>query len=66
MEEADKHQCRYIATGHYARISSLNDRYFLQKALDKDKDQSYFLWMLSQDNLQRTIFPLGEYTKTQG
>ncbi|MDR2836474.1 MAG: tRNA 2-thiouridine(34) synthase MnmA [Bacteroidales bacterium] len=55
----------FLATGHYARISSENGRFFLQRGVDYTKDQSYFLWDLSQENLQRTIFPLGELTKLQ-
>lgn len=55
----------YFATGHYARIS-FNDksgRYELLRAIDEKKDQSYFLSRLSQAQLSRTLFPLGEYTK---
>lgn len=64
-EEAKKRQCEYIATGHYARISEANGRYYLQKAKDLAKDQSYFLWMLSQENLRQTIFPLGNLKKDE-
>ena len=65
LEECDKHNCDFIATGHYAQIACENGRYFLKKAADKSKDQSYFLWTLTQDNLKRTIFPLGAITKPQ-
>lgn len=61
---ADKHECDYIATGHYAQVRFENNRYILSKGLDETKDQSYFLWMLSQKNLSRTIFPLGKWKKT--
>ena len=56
-----------IATGHYARIryNSENNRYQLLKAIDATKDQSYFLYDLTQDLLAATIFPLGNQTKTQ-
>lgn len=55
-----------IATGHYARIGITPDgRYFLRRGADKAKDQTYFLWRLTQDNLRRTIFPLGDYTKPE-
>lgn len=65
LEYADKFNCEWIATGHYARIKHENNRFFLQKSVDTNKDQSYFLWTLSQENLSRTIFPLGSLTKTE-
>lgn len=65
LETADTLQCQYIATGHYARIGKANDRYFLQKGTDEAKDQTYFLWMLTQENLARTLFPLGHLTKPE-
>ena len=49
--------CEYYATGHYAQIVNENGRYFLRKAKDTNKDQTYFLWTLSQENLAQTIFP---------
>jgi len=55
----------FIATGHYARIQRGKERIRLLKAKDKEKDQSYFLWQLNQDQLKRILFPLGDYTKTQ-
>ncbi|WP_299406079.1 tRNA 2-thiouridine(34) synthase MnmA [Acaryochloris sp. IP29b_bin.148] len=56
-----------IATGHYARIvySAQDNRYHLLRAVDRHKDQSYFLYDLSQDLLSGTVFPLGEQTKTE-
>jgi tRNA-uridine 2-sulfurtransferase len=51
----------YLATGHYARIKEN----CLTKAKDKNKDQSYFLWQLSQKQLNHILFPLGNYTKNQ-
>ena len=65
LKKADELGCKYIATGHYARIVHENGRYFLRKGVDLSKDQTYFLWRLSQDNLARTVFPLGEYTKDE-
>jgi tRNA-specific 2-thiouridylase len=56
-----------IATGHYARIEydgKLN-RYFLLKGVDSTRDQSYALWGLSQTDLSKTLFPLGELSKKQ-
>lgn len=54
-----------IATGHYARVRSLNGTYQLLKGLDPAKDQSYFLHRLSQNQLSKTIFPIGEILKTE-
>lgn len=67
LEEAKKLDCRYIATGHYARIQKdeATGRYQLLKAIDKAKDQSYFLSCLTQEQLAHTLFPLGELTKEQ-
>lgn len=65
LEAADKLGCDYIATGHYARIAQHRGHYYLQTAADEHKDQTYFLWMLTEENLKRTIFPLGDYTKPE-
>lgn len=56
-----------LATGHYARIrrDQASGRFQLLRALDPSKDQSYFLWGLSQDQLSRSEFPLGEFSKDQ-
>ena len=57
----------YIVTGHYAKIErdSATGRYLLKMANDRTKDQSYFLYMLSQKQLASTIFPLGELMKAE-
>ena len=57
----------FIATGHYARITrdSASGRFLLRKAVDDKKDQSYALYCLTQRQLQRTIFPLGELSKNE-
>ncbi len=58
---------KYVATGHYARIDydpSLG-RYLLYRGLDPEKDQSYALYGLTQDQLAHTLFPLGPYTKKE-
>ncbi|HZT57812.1 MAG TPA: tRNA 2-thiouridine(34) synthase MnmA [Pyrinomonadaceae bacterium] len=57
--------CERVATGHYARVrfDERANRYRLLRGLDERKDQSYFLWELTQDQLSRAIFPLGELTK---
>ena len=54
-----------IATGHYARIEEKNGRFLLKKAADLTKDQSYVLYTLTQRQLARVLFPLGELTKDQ-
>ena len=56
--------CQKIATGHYARITRREDgRWLLKKGLDESKDQSYFLYVLTQEMLSYTLFPLGELGK---
>lgn len=58
--------CDAIATGHYVRIErGENGRYLLKKALDTSKDQSYVLYMLTQEQLAHTRFPLGTLHKTE-
>jgi tRNA-specific 2-thiouridylase len=56
-----------VATGHYARVSRDTEtgRYLLRKGLDSDKDQSYFLFELRQEQLARAMFPLGDLDKTR-
>jgi tRNA-specific 2-thiouridylase len=56
---------RNIATGHYARVSQREGLFELSKAADRSKDQSYFLHRLTQEQLARVVFPLGELTKTE-
>lgn len=58
-------QYDYFATGHYAQVRNENNRFFLQVAKDIKKDQTYFLYRLSQEQLQRQLFPLGELTKPE-
>ena len=54
-----------FATGHYARIAKGDGRYKLLRAKDYAKDQSYFLYRLTQEQLQRHIFPMGDLTKAE-
>ena len=63
----DEQDIQYLATGHYARIkkNEASGRMELLRAKDPEKDQSYVLWALTQDQLARTIFPLGELTKPE-
>ena len=63
LQLADTYQCDMIATGHYAQIAEYRDHLYLKNAVDTHKDQTYFLWMLTEDNLRRTLFPLGKLTK---
>lgn len=64
LEYARSLPCEKIATGHYARIRKTESgRYYIAKSAETSKDQSYFLFMLSQESLRDIIFPLGEYTK---
>ncbi|MVN22352.1 tRNA 2-thiouridine(34) synthase MnmA [Mucilaginibacter arboris] len=66
LKRADKLDCEFIATGHYANIRKQhNGRYVISKGRDEHKDQSYVLWGVSQKNLARTHFPLGSYTKAE-
>ena len=55
----------YIVTGHYARIREKDGHFYLLKAKDLNKDQSYVLYDLTEEQLSHTAFPLGEYTKDQ-
>ncbi len=57
--------CNYIATGHYVNIELHNEIYYITQGIDSDKDQSFFLWGLTQDILQKAVFPLGGNTKQQ-
>lgn len=55
----------FIATGHYARLKKEGNKIHLLRGKDKEKDQSYFLWRLNQEQLRRVMFPLGNYTKQE-
>lgn len=63
LKRAEMLDCNYIATGHYANVRHEKNRYILSKGKDDNKDQSYVLWGLSQQQLSRTLFPLGRMTK---
>jgi tRNA-specific 2-thiouridylase len=67
LEMADAVGAEYVATGHYARIrrDETSGRYQLLRAVDDSKDQTYFLFGLTQAQLARTMFPLGEMNKAQ-
>ena len=67
LEMADSVGASAIATGHYARVTRDEEtgRWQMRTALDTSKDQTYFLWGLTQTQLSRTLFPLGEMTKPE-
>ncbi len=65
LKRADKLGCDFIATGHYAKVREENGRYIVSKGLDESKDQSYVLWGLKQEALAKTIFPMGNFRKTE-
>ena len=65
LRAADAFGCEKIATGRYARIAERDGHYYLRRAADQKKDQTYFLWMLTEENLRRTVFPLGDLTKDE-
>ncbi|GAA4436693.1 tRNA 2-thiouridine(34) synthase MnmA [Ravibacter arvi] len=65
LRRADRLDCEFIATGHYANIRQENGRHVISKGIDSTKDQSYVLWGISQESLQRTKLPLGHLRKTE-
>ena len=67
LEQALEMGCNYVVTGHYCRIEkdAASGRYQLYKAADESKDQSYFLYALTQHQLEHTLFPLGGFTKEE-
>ena len=67
LDKALELGCGYVATGHYAQIRQDPEtgRYLLYKAADRAKDQTYFLYGLTQHQLAHTLFPLGKLTKEQ-
>ena len=71
MRKALEMEADFLATGHYARIREVKSQYSKAKlteyklltAVDENKDQTYFLWTLTQKHLAKLLFPVGEYTK---
>lgn len=63
IKEAEKIGATHIATGHYADVRSEQQRYSLHRAQDLTKDQSYFLYLLTQEHLSKSIFPLAKTNK---
>lgn len=65
LKKAYELSADYVATGHYAIIEydNLRRRYLLKKGIDSNKDQSYVLYVMTQEQLKRTLMPLGQFTK---
>ena len=64
LNEANRLGIKYIATGHYFNIEKRDERYYVTKGIDESKDQSYYLWGLSQEILSRAITPMGNAIKS--
>ena len=62
---ADREDAFYVATGHYANIDMINGRYSIKNAVTATKDQTYALCNLTQEQLSRTLMPLGRYEKSE-
>jgi tRNA-specific 2-thiouridylase len=65
LEKALSFDAEYLSTGHYARIKFNNSVYHLLKGRDSNKDQSYVLYTLTQEQCKHILFPLGEYSKDE-
>lgn len=65
LKQAKKFKADYIATGHYAQVKKRRGKFDLLRGKDKSKDQSYFLCLLTQKILSKTLFPLGNLTKKE-
>ncbi len=63
LEVAREHGCDAVATGHYARLVETDNRWRLLRGTDRRKEQSYFLFLLAQEQMNRVLFPLGDMTK---
>ena len=65
LQKALNSACDFIASGHYARIKKIDGTNYIQEAIDKSKDQSYFLFGISKEAKDRLIFPLGGKIKKE-
>lgn len=65
LEKAKEMGADFIATGHYAQVFEENGMFSLVESVDKEKDQSYFLYTLNQEQLSHTLFPVGHLTKPE-
>lgn len=64
LQFAQEHGADFIATGHYAQVTHTNSAYALLRGRDTNKDQSYFLWTLTQKQLQQVLLPVGDSEKS--
>lgn len=65
LKHANSLNIDYIATGHYSKLDKENGEFHLLKAKDLKKDQSYFLYNLNQKHLRKSLFPVGDFFKTE-
>jgi tRNA-specific 2-thiouridylase len=65
MQKAIAYEADYIATGHYARVNQTDNQFSLLKGIDENKDQSYVLHTLKQNQLKNLLFPIGGYMKPE-
>ena len=65
FQRMNEFEYNYVVTGHYAKIEENDGWFYLKKAVDDTKDQSYVLYSLTQYQLSHILFPLGEYTKNE-
>ncbi len=65
LKKAEELGAEYIAMGHYAQVKHLEDKSYLLRGIDDNKDQTYFLCMLKQDQLRKALFPIGNLTKPE-
>jgi len=65
LERAQGFDAATVATGHYAQVEHSGQRWLLKRSVDREKDQSYFLFSLTQDQLAAAMFPVGALTKPQ-
>lgn len=62
---AEQENCDFISTGHYAQIKKFKGKKYIYQGVDPDKDQSFFLWGLKENLINKLIFPLGAYEKSE-
>ena len=65
LDRAHGFGAQYVATGHYAQVEQAGGRWLLKRSVDREKDQSYFLFSLTQEQLASAVFPVGSLTKAQ-
>ena len=65
LDFATERGADFVATGHYAQVEHQGDTHILKRGIDSSKDQSYFLWTLTQEQLVLTLFPIGNTTKNE-